>query len=125
MWTNENRGRYDRSKLRYPSDLMTDEEWVLIGPLWQQTGGADPGQRVSSPPERAMPYQPEPFARVRLTSDRFRQLDGDLRGLRGMDPSRDSLIDRFHELLDPDRPRERDQETEAGWSEAPPPRDVR
>jgi len=32
MWTNENRGRYDRSQLRYPSDL-TDEEWVLIGPL--------------------------------------------------------------------------------------------
>ncbi len=32
MWTDENRGRYDRSKLRYPSDL-TDEEWSLIGPL--------------------------------------------------------------------------------------------
>jgi transposase len=32
MWTNENRGRYDRSKLRYPSDL-TEEEWALIGPL--------------------------------------------------------------------------------------------
>ena len=32
MWTNENRSRYDRSKLRYPSDL-TDEEWALIGPL--------------------------------------------------------------------------------------------
>ena len=32
MWTDENRGRYDRSKLRYPSDL-TDEEWALIGPL--------------------------------------------------------------------------------------------
>lgn len=32
MWTSENRGRYDRSKLRYPSDL-TDEEWALIGPL--------------------------------------------------------------------------------------------
>jgi transposase len=29
MWTNENRGRYDRSKLRYPSDL-TDEEWGLV-----------------------------------------------------------------------------------------------
>jgi transposase len=29
MWTNENRGRYDRSKLRYPSDL-TDDEWGLI-----------------------------------------------------------------------------------------------
>src|SRR6266851_1060962 len=32
MWTNNNRGRYDRSKLRYPSDL-TDEEWSIIGPL--------------------------------------------------------------------------------------------
>ena len=32
MWTTENRGRYDRSKLRYPSDL-TDEEWKLIEPL--------------------------------------------------------------------------------------------
>ena len=28
----KNRGRYDRSKLRYPSDL-TDEEWALTGPL--------------------------------------------------------------------------------------------
>jgi transposase len=32
VWTDENRARYDRSKLRYPSDL-TDEEWGLIGPL--------------------------------------------------------------------------------------------
>jgi transposase len=32
MWTPENRGRYDRSKLRYPSDL-TDEEWKLVEPL--------------------------------------------------------------------------------------------
>ena len=32
MWTNENRTRYDRSKLRYPSDL-TDDEWKLIEPL--------------------------------------------------------------------------------------------
>ena len=32
MWTKENRGRYDRSKLRYPSDL-TDEEWAHIEPL--------------------------------------------------------------------------------------------
>jgi transposase len=31
MWTKENRGRYDRSKLRYPSDL-TDEEWEIIKP---------------------------------------------------------------------------------------------
>ena len=32
MWTTENRPRYDRDKLRYPSDL-TDEEWLLIEPL--------------------------------------------------------------------------------------------
>jgi transposase len=31
MWTDENRARYDRSKLRYPSDL-TDEEWALVKP---------------------------------------------------------------------------------------------
>jgi transposase len=32
VWRNENRGRYDRSRLRYPSDL-TDEEWGLTEPL--------------------------------------------------------------------------------------------
>ena len=32
MWTTENRLRYDRSGLRYPSD-MTDAEWALIAGL--------------------------------------------------------------------------------------------
>jgi transposase len=32
MWTAENRPRYNRDKLRYPSDL-TDEEWTHIEPL--------------------------------------------------------------------------------------------
>ena len=32
MWTNENRARYDRSRLRYPSDL-TDQEWEKVAPL--------------------------------------------------------------------------------------------
>lgn len=32
MWTTENRSRYRRDHLRYPSDL-TDEEWGLIEPL--------------------------------------------------------------------------------------------
>ena len=32
MWTTENRGRYDRRQLRYPSDV-TDEEWAHIAPL--------------------------------------------------------------------------------------------
>jgi transposase len=32
MWTAKNRGRYDRSRLRYPSDL-TDDEWAHVEPL--------------------------------------------------------------------------------------------
>ena len=32
MWTPENRHRYDRGKLRYPSDL-TDGEWSHVAPL--------------------------------------------------------------------------------------------
>ena len=32
MWTAKNRARYDRSRLRYPSDL-TDAEWALVVPL--------------------------------------------------------------------------------------------
>ena len=31
MWTAENRGDYERSAARYPSDV-TDEEWALIEP---------------------------------------------------------------------------------------------
>jgi transposase len=30
MWAMENRERYERSRLRYPSDL-TDDEWVTLG----------------------------------------------------------------------------------------------
>jgi transposase len=32
MWTKENRARYDRGGLRYPSDL-TDAEWAEVAPL--------------------------------------------------------------------------------------------
>jgi transposase len=32
MWTTDNRALYDRSALRYPSD-MTDAEWALVEPL--------------------------------------------------------------------------------------------
>ena len=32
MWTEENRKHYERTGLRYPSD-MTDAEWSLIEPL--------------------------------------------------------------------------------------------
>src|SRR5580698_10515995 len=50
MWTNKNRGQYDRSKLRYPSDL-TDAEWALIGPL---IPGAKPGGNKRTVNERAV-----------------------------------------------------------------------
>ena len=32
MWTTENRVRYNRDQLRYPSDV-TEEEWAVIAPL--------------------------------------------------------------------------------------------
>jgi hypothetical protein len=44
MWTSRNRARYDRSKLRYPSDV-TDEEWELIVPLIPP-GKSGGGKRV-------------------------------------------------------------------------------
>ena len=40
MWTVENRARYDRSKLRYPSDL-TKEEWALAKPHIPVPGGVE------------------------------------------------------------------------------------
>ena len=45
MWTSQNRGRYDRSKLRYPSDL-TDDEWALVKPLVPRTAKLAVGARV-------------------------------------------------------------------------------
>jgi len=61
MWTLENRPRYDRSKLRYPSDL-TDEEWAhpTDDPAgeegWQQAncGCADGDQRGDVHPEHGL-----------------------------------------------------------------------
>ncbi len=32
MWTKKSRARYDRSALRYPSDL-TNAEWAILAPL--------------------------------------------------------------------------------------------
>jgi transposase len=32
MWTTDNRAKYDRDKLRYPSDL-TNVEWALVKPF--------------------------------------------------------------------------------------------
>ena len=48
MWTSRNRARYDRSKLRYPSDV-TDEEWELMVPQSRKASDADIA-RLQSPP---------------------------------------------------------------------------
>ena len=48
MWTPENRKLYDRSDLRYPSDV-TDEEWELIKP---QIAPAKRGGRKRAVDER-------------------------------------------------------------------------
>ena len=50
MWTVENRARYDRSWLRYPSGL-TDEEWALVRP---QIPRARRGGNKRSEDERAV-----------------------------------------------------------------------
>ena len=68
MWTTENRPRYDRDRLRYPSDL-TDEEWSLVEPLnssgqaWRsQTrgGGAGGGERGDVCAEHRLPVAIHP-----------------------------------------------------------------
>ena len=41
MWTDKNRAKYNRDRLRYPSDV-TDEEWAYLEPLIPE---AKPGGR--------------------------------------------------------------------------------
>ena len=58
MWTSKNRARYDRSKLRYPSDL-TDDEWGLVEPL------IPPGTpRLNPPHAQNYAIQPEVSGRT-------------------------------------------------------------
>jgi len=68
MWTGENRGRYDRSKLRYPSDL-TDEEWSHVERLLppEKHGGAkrtvnlrEVGQRSALRSQHRLPVAGDP-----------------------------------------------------------------
>jgi transposase len=56
MWTNQNRARYDRNKLRYPSDL-TDDEWGLVEPLIRpgKTGGGKRTAAMPSPTQSVLP----------------------------------------------------------------------
>lgn len=56
MWTVENRARYNRDQLRYPSDL-TDEEWALIEPLIPPGKSAGGKRRVTGPSMRIKPRE--------------------------------------------------------------------
>ena len=51
MWTHENRPKYNRDHLRYPSDL-TDDEWAYVEPLIPpaKPGG---GKRRTDPHRRS------------------------------------------------------------------------
>jgi hypothetical protein len=35
MWTHENRAKYNRDHLRYPSDLTDDESGGILNPLFR------------------------------------------------------------------------------------------
>ena len=68
MWTAENRKRYDRSQLRYPSDL-TDYEWQHIEAAdpagqarWAQARGERPGSDEWGHvcPEHGLPVAGDP-----------------------------------------------------------------
>ena len=60
MWTAKNRGRYDRSKLRYPSDL-TDDEWahveLLIPPAKRGGNAESDAKRPPIPTEGGHPIR--------------------------------------------------------------------
>src|SRR5665213_1464565 len=45
MWTPDNRGKYNRDKLRYPSDL-TNAEWALVEPLTPAATSGGHGRTV-------------------------------------------------------------------------------
>ena len=71
MWTTENRPRYNRDKLRYPSDL-TDEEW---GHLEHLIPPAKRGGRRREVDDRELAERPvvrsEHGVPVALYSERF------------------------------------------------------
>ena len=56
MWTAENRPRYNRDTLRYPSDL-TDEEWAHIEPLIPPGKRGGGKRRVNSPVMKSLSDQ--------------------------------------------------------------------
>ena len=81
MWTAENRARYNRDKLRYPSDL-TDEEWALVEPL------IPPGKRGGGKRTVAMREVTNGLMYVLSTGCQWRAIPKDL-------PPKSTLYDYF------------------------------
>ena len=71
MWTNRNRARYDRSKLRYPSDL-TDDEWTLVEALIPP-GKRGGGKRTVNMREVVNGSHANTFSRSAVSGARFRK----------------------------------------------------
>src|SRR6202035_21938 len=71
MWTHENRPKYNRDHLRYPSDL-TDDEWAYVEPLLPpaKPGGGKRRTRHACGHERRNVY-PEHRLPMALPSEGF------------------------------------------------------
>ena len=85
MWTADNRPRYNRDKLRYPSDL-TDAEWAHIEPLIPP-GKPGGGKRRVAPRGDQRRDVPHRLPVARLPKD-FRSTVHDYLGLWNWDGTR-------------------------------------
>ena len=97
MWTVENRARYNRDHLRYPSDL-TDAEWAQIAPLIPRERSGGRHREVDErDPINGMMY-------VLSTGCQWRYIPKDLPPKSTVyryfcDWSRDRTLDRIHHAL--------------------------
>jgi putative transposase len=97
MWTNENRAKYKRDHLRYPSDL-TDQEWAHVEPL------IPPARRGGRKRETNMREALNAVMYVLSTGCQWRYLPKDLPPRSTVyryfcDWSIDGVLDRLHDAL--------------------------
>src|SRR6516162_7831710 len=93
MWTAKNRGRYDRSKLRYPSDL-TDDEWAHVEPL------IPPAKRGGNKRHVEVREVMNGIMYILSTGCQWRAIPKDLLTFRLLDLwSYDGTLDRIHHAL--------------------------
>jgi transposase len=96
MWTAENRARYDRRRLRYPSDL-TDDEWAHVAPL------IPPAKRRGNPRHVDVREVMNGIMYVLSTGCQWRAIRKTCRRVRPFDYldlwSWDGTLDRIHRAL--------------------------